>query len=940
MSNFPIQFTSPWLLLLLIPLIGAALLMYFLSKKKYRRTRNRIISLVLHCVISVCCVFVLAGIYIRYDISNEYNEIIFVVDVSDSGEQAEQSRDDFMQAALETGAWYDGYKIGIVTFGFDQRYAVPMTSDVDGIFDAYLAAELPAETGGTDIAAALTYTSKLFSENASGKIVLVTDGKETDERAEDVIQSVTARGILVDTAYIPSSYGFEDGAGDVQVLGVEYPEYHINAGEEFTLGCVLYSNKATGVTLSLSDNGEESEQFNFVIEAGTRTVEIPYVFAEEGFHKIQIKVASQNDRLEENNLYYSYYNLERFDRVLILESREGESDALVDLLEERGEYDVSVINLYTDAGRLPQDVAGLCAYDEVILNNVANKDMPSGFIDILYSYVHEYGGGMLTLGGTDEEGLNNAYNRSDMYGTVYQSMLPVEVINYTPPVAVMIIIDASGSMGAEFGGGDSMLAWARAGASACLDSLSERDYIGVMALNSMYDLVLPLTRRTQDTTIREAISSINETGGGTIFSEAINRAGTLLKGLTDVARRHMIIVTDGGVSGGDSEYLETIENLNKDGITLSIVGIGIEPGSTTAQEMQNACDLGKGRLHTVTNSADLVLEMREDLNVADIKDINEYENGFNPVAYDKGSVLFNGIELDETGVFPAVLGGFFGGRVRDDDYLVLAGDFNVPLYAQWKFGTGTVGSFMCDLSGGEWSSAFMQDANGISFILNMVGALMPVTNIEPSVVTVEMERENFLGELSIPSRPEEGVSISGRIESVGEESVLSLSLNTGEGADADRYVTTTLSEANDYSRCSFVLKREGVYKLILDVYDENENIIGTYQSYFSFSYSREFDPYYDLTRQDLALYMDGLAQRGGGQSVTDMENPNSIYDNFVPTLEKTYDPAMILLIAAIVLFLLDIMVRKFKFKWIHEIVRDRKRKKKAGSGAGSATLSL
>ncbi len=940
MSNFPIQFTSPWLLLLLIPLIGAALLMYFLSKKKYRRTRNRIISLVLHCVISVCCVFVLAGIYIRYDISNEYNEIIFVVDVSDSGEQAEQSRDDFMQAALETGAWYDGYKIGIVTFGFDQRYAVPMTSDVDGIFDAYLAAELPAETGGTDIAAALTYTSKLFSENASGKIVLVTDGKETDERAEDVIQSVTARGILVDTAYIPSSYGFEDGAGDVQVLGVEYPEYHINAGEEFTLGCVLYSNKATGVTLSLSDNGEESEQFNFVIEAGTRTVEIPYVFTEEGFHKIQIKVASQNDRLEENNLYYSYYNLERFDRVLILESREGESDALVDLLEERGEYDVSVINLYTDAGRLPQDVAGLCAYDEVILNNVANKDMPSGFIDILYSYVHEYGGGMLTLGGTDEEGLNNAYNRSDMYGTVYQSMLPVEVINYTPPVAVMIIIDASGSMGAEFGGGDSMLAWARAGASACLDSLSERDYIGVMALNSMYDLVLPLTRRTQDTTIREAISSINETGGGTIFSEAINRAGTLLKGLTDVARRHMIIVTDGGVSGGDSEYLETIENLNKDGITLSIVGIGIEPGSTTAQEMQNACDLGKGRLHTVTNSADLVLEMREDLNVADIKDINEYENGFNPVAYDKGSVLFNGIELDETGVFPAVLGGFFGGRVRDDDYLVLAGDFNVPLYAQWKFGTGTVGSFMCDLSGGEWSSAFMQDANGISFILNMVGALMPVTNIEPSVVTVEMERENFLGELSIPSRPEEGVSISGRIESVGEESVLSLSLNTGEGADADRYVTTTLSEANDYSRCSFVLKREGVYKLILDVYDENENIIGTYQSYFSFSYSREFDPYYDLTRQDLALYMDGLAQRGGGQSVTDMENPNSIYDNFVPTLEKTYDPAMILLIAAIVLFLLDIMVRKFKFKWIHEIVRDRKRKKKAGSGAGSATLSL
>ena len=30
---------------------------------------------------------------------------------------------------------------------------------------------------------------------------------------------------------------------------------------------------------------------------------------------------------------------------------------------------------------------------------------------------------------------------------------------------------------------------------------------------------------------------------------------------------------------------------------------------------------------------------------------------------------------------------------------------------------------------------------------------------------------------------------------------------------------------------------------------------------------------------------------------------------------------------AIVLFLLDVAVRKFKFKWIHEIVRDRKAKK-------------
>lgn len=932
MSNFPIQFTTPWLLLLIIPLVGVGLLLYFLSNKKYRRTRNRIISLVLHCLVSVLCVFVLSGVYIRYDISNEANEVLFVVDVSDSGVNSEQTRDDFMKAALETGAWYEGYKVGVVTFGFDQRYAVPLTDDVDSVYDEYMAARLPSETGGTDIASALTYASKLFTENASAKIVLVTDGKETDNAAEEVIQSVTARGILVDTAYVPSSFGLEEG-GDVQVLGVEYPEYHLNPNDQFTLGVTLYSNADKGISVSVSDNGEVRTTVQYGMETGTHTVEIPFSFAGEGFHKVDVQIESQGDLIEQNNTYCSYYYLEKFDRILILESKKGESKALAALLSttdpetEEAMYQVTVLNLYDADDVLPQTTAELCAYDQVILNNVANKDLPSGFIDILYSYVNDFGGGMLTLGGTDEKGNNNAYNRSDMYGTTYQSMLPVEIINYTPPVAVMIIIDASGSMGTEFGNGESMLSWARAGAAACLDSLSERDYIGVMALNSMYDLVLPLTRRTQDSTIRAAISSIDETGGGTIFSEAINRAGTMLKAQTDVARRHIIIVTDGGVSGGDSEYLERIESLNKDGVTLSVVGIGVEPGSSTAEEMQKACDAGKGRLHTVTNSDDLILEMREDLNAPDIKDVNEYENGFTPTAYALNSTLFSGITLGENGAFPALLGGFFGSKVRDTDYLVLAGDFTVPLYAQWKFGEGTVGSFMCDLTGGKWSSSFMTDPDGIQFILNMVSALMPVTDIEPIPVTVEMDRENFLGELSIPSRPEEGVTVNGKIESVGEKSTFSLDLNTGEGADEDCYVTSMLTAANDYSRCSFVIKRAGVYSLILEVCDENGEILYTYQSYFSFSYSREFDPSYDTARPDLEAYLASLAEKGGGQSITDMENPNSIYENFIPTLERTYDPTLILLIAAILLFLLDIMVRKFKFKWIHELVREHKMKK-------------
>jgi hypothetical protein len=38
------------------------------------------------------------------------------------------------------------------------------------------------------------------------------------------------------------------------------------------------------------------------------------------------------------------------------------------------------------------------------------------------------------------------------------------------------------------------------------------------------------------------------------------------------------------------------------------------------------------------------------------------------------------------------------------------------------------------------------------------------------------------------------------------------------------------------------------------------------------------------------------------------------------------------MIIAIVLFLLDIAVRKFKFKWIHEMVRESREKKETANG--------
>ena len=70
-----------------------------------------------------------------------------------------------------------------------------------------------------------------------------------------------------------------------------------------------------------------------------------------------------------------------------------------------------------------------------------------------------------------------------------------------------------------------------------------------------------------------------------------------------------------------------------------------------------------------------------------------------------------------------------------------------------------------------------------------------------------------------------------------------------------------------------------------------------------------------------------IAERGAGAHIEDLAEYYKIFDGFVTALDRVFDPTVILAITSIVLFLLEICVRKFKFKWIHEIIRERKQKR-------------
>lgn len=234
-----------------------------------------------------------------------------------------------------------------------------------------------------------------------------------------------------------------------------------------------------------------------------QNVTFPHTFEAYGVHEISFALEPEKDLLSENNTYYTYLNLENFNKILVLEHKAGESEKIQKILTaENAGYDVTVKNLSGDE-ELPNTLADLRQYDQILLNNIANSDLPAGFDELLYRYVNECGGGLFTVGGADinpnatdenDKYTAHAYNRDDMLNTLFQDILPVQAINYTPPVAVMIIVDRSASMASvDDTTGGSKYDLALTGAVSCLNALSARDYIGLMTLDEDYDTLLPLT---------------------------------------------------------------------------------------------------------------------------------------------------------------------------------------------------------------------------------------------------------------------------------------------------------------------------------------------------------------------------------------------------------------------------------------------------------------
>ena len=339
---------------------------------------------------------------------------------------------------------------------------------------------------------------------------------------------------------------------------------------------------------------------------------------------------------------------------------------------------------------LPADIEEFEAFDLVVFSEAPASDFSDGQMKALETWVKNFGGGFLMLGGEESFGAGG-YFRTSIAG-----LLPVRIEREereeTPVVALLVILDRSGSMSAP-AGGQTKIALANEGAALALDVLQPKDLFGVFAVDTRVQEVVPLGTISDRQSAARRIAGITAGGGGiyiyTSLAEAFPRlrdAQAKDKACHPFFRRrrrggegHPANPAPAKVGKGGSAF-DLAAAMLASRITVSVVALGTEQDKDTAF-LRELATQGGGRFYLTADAATLPrLFTIETMRAAES---SLREDAFLPQTAGAGEAL-KGIDWQEA---PLLLG-FNTSKLKPGAELLLSTERGDPLLAQWRYGLG------------------------------------------------------------------------------------------------------------------------------------------------------------------------------------------------------------------------------------------------------------
>jgi uncharacterized protein YuzB (UPF0349 family) len=288
--------------------------------------------------------------------------------------------------------------------------------------------------------------------------------------------------------------------------------------------------------------------------------------------------------------------------------------------------------------------------------------------------------------------------------------------------------------------------------------------------------------------------------------------------------------------------------------------------------LANYANMSPKNFYDVADLSNIQTVIRKDLESPLIKECY-YENfqpsfGINP----NHAIIGN---LNETDI--PTLYGYYGVKAKKGAEVIIKGPYNVPIYTQWKFGLGTVGTFACDLNG-TWSQDFIYSDMGRQLINNIVNNLFPTHDIRPKdldvAINVAINGDGYSQSVSVITDLEEGQYVELSIRNLHDYNK----------------VQTFTADAASGTIFSFNITSAGIHMITVQKKDSSGNLLSESVYYKAFSYSKEYDVFYD--RESAAKNLENIAKSGNGNVI---QSPADVFI-FNPPIsddkedEPLYDP--------------------------------------------------
>lgn len=708
----------------------------------------------------------------------------------------------------------------------------------------------------TRLDTALSLAAASYPTGRVKTAVLFSDGVTTGGQVE--ADALRAQGIRVHVVPVTPP-----DRPEVLVREVRAPAV-VRANEPLAIEALIQSTRTGPAQVDLFRNGVKIATRPLDRKIGANEVRFEDRADQDKLLHYEVGVRAAEDTLAENNQTGAAVISEGASRVLLLTDRPESARYLEWALKQEG-IELSV----RPAEGAPTQMSDLQNFDAVILDNIPASGLSRAQMELFRTYVSDFGGGLLMLGG------DQAYGLGGYFRTPVEDVLPVscdfQKEEETPSLALVLVIDRSGSMT-----GDN-LELAKSAAKASADLLGPRDYVSVIAFDHECYPVVPLQPAGNSSGVAAEIASITA-GGGTNIAPGMEEALRQLSG-NAAKLKHVILLTDGMSQEGP--FYELATQMAQNNITISTVGMG---EGADSELLSQIAQWGNGRYYEATDPSTVPQIFTKETMAASKSAIQEFPFLAKPV---RAVDFLEGVNWKDA---PFLLG-YVRTKAKPTSETWLITERGDPLLTTWRFGLGTTAAFTSDARN-RWAVEWLRWPGFGKFWGQLLRRLSRPAALGWSEIS--LREENGRAEISVDALdPAEGfpAEVEGSIRVAGPNGKV-------QTIPLDQTLPGRWT-------ASFAAPDRGIYSGQLQL----KNAAGPVDSRF-FTLTRGFSPEFRLEPPDRER-LRALAETTGG---TVSPDPATIFQAKDRTAVREYELWPWLALLALLIFVGDVGVRRWPEK--------------------------